>query len=125
MVDLAGPAANGVRGHVGLSADAPIPAIEEFTKKFSQRYNYRPDHNGIKGYTAVYAIKHATEKIGKFDRKALAATMHGLTISPAAEPGILIETTWDDKGDIDRISFLAEVVNGKQQITETLPKLGK
>src|SRR6478735_5613291 len=44
VVDLAGPAANGVRGHVGLSADAPIPAIEEFTKKFTQRYNYRPDH---------------------------------------------------------------------------------
>ena len=35
VVDLAGPAANGVRGHVGLSADAPIPAIEEFTKKFT------------------------------------------------------------------------------------------
>ncbi|HYS49342.1 MAG TPA: ABC transporter substrate-binding protein [Xanthobacteraceae bacterium] len=125
VIELAGDAANGVRGHVGLSADIPVPAVQEFKAKFQKRFNYVPDHNGIKGYTAVYAIKHATEKIGKFDRKALAATMHGLTISPAAEPGILIETTWDDKGDIDRISFLAEVVNGKQQITETLPKLGK
>ena len=76
-----------------------------------------PDHNGIKGYTGVYAVKYATEKIGKFDRKALAETMHGLTITPADEPGILIETTWDKNGDIDRISFLAEVVNGKQKIT--------
>ncbi len=125
VIELAGDAANGVRGHVGLSADIPVPAVQEFKAKFQKRFNYVPDHNGIKRYTAVYAIKHATEKIGKFDRKALAATMHGLTISPAAEPGILIETTWDDKGDIDRISFLAEVVNGKQQITETLPKLGK
>ena len=55
----------------------------------------------------------------------LAATLHGLTISPKDEPGILIETTWDDKGDIDRISFIAEVINGKQQITGELPKLGK
>jgi len=125
VVDIAGPAANGVRGHVGLSADAPIPAIEEFTKKFTQRYNYRPDHNGIKGYTAVYAVKHATEKLGKFDSKALAKLMHGLTITPQQEPGILIETTWDAKGDIDRISFLVEVVDGKQKVVEIVPKLGK
>ena len=125
VVDLAGPAANGVRGHVGLSADAPIPAIEEFTKKFSQRYNYRPDHNGIKGYTGVYAAAYATTKLGKFDSKALAKSLHGMTISPKDEPGILLETTWDDKGDIDRISYIAEVVDGKQKITSELPKLGK
>jgi branched-chain amino acid transport system substrate-binding protein len=126
VIELAGDAANGVRGHVGLSADIPVPAVQEFKAKFQKRFNYVPDHNGIKGYTAVYAIRFVTEKkLGKFDRKALAAAMHGLTISPEEEPGILIETTWDDKGDIDRISFLAEVVDGKQRITETLPKLGK
>jgi branched-chain amino acid transport system substrate-binding protein len=126
VIELAGDAANGIRGHVGLSADIPVPAVQEFKAKFQKRFNYVPDHNGIKGYTAVYAIRFVTEKkLGKFDRKALAAAMHGLTISPEEEPGILIETTWDEKGDIDRISFLAEVVDGKQRITETLPKLGR
>ena len=125
VIELAGDAANGVRGHVGLSAEVPIPAVQEFKNKFHKRFGYLPDHNAIKGYTAVYAIKHVTEKIGKFDRKLLAKTMHGLTITPQMERGILIETTWDDKGDIDRISFLAEVVDGKQKITQTLPKLGK
>jgi branched-chain amino acid transport system substrate-binding protein len=125
VIELAGDAANGVRGHVGLSAEAPIPAVQEFRAKFIKRFGYVPDHNGIKGYTAVYAIKYATERIGKFDRKLLAQTMHGLTITPQQEPGILMETTWDDKGDVDRISFLAEVVDGKQKIVQTLPKLGK
>jgi branched-chain amino acid transport system substrate-binding protein len=126
VIELAGDAANGIRGHVGLSADIPVPAVQEFKEKFLKRFNYAPDHNAIKGYTAVYAIRFVTEKkLGKFDRKGLAAALHGLTIAPEEEPGILIATTWDDKGDIDRISFLAEVVNGKQQITETLPKLGK
>ena len=46
-------------------------------------------------------------------------------VTPKDEPGILIETTWDDKGDIDRISFIAEVIGGKQKITGELPKLGK
>ncbi len=125
VIELAGDAANGVRGHVGLTVDAPIPAVQQFRDKFQKRFNYLPDHNGIKGYTAVYAIKYATEKLGKFDRKALAQSLHGMTITPAQEPGILMETTWDNNGDIDRISFLAEVVNGKQKIVQTLPKLGK
>jgi branched-chain amino acid transport system substrate-binding protein len=124
-IELAGDAANGVMGHVGLTADAPLKEVEEFKARFQKRFNYVPDHNGLKGYSGVYAVKYVTEKLGKFDRKALAKTMHGLTITPKDEPGILIETTWDNNGEIDRISFLAEVVDGKQKITKTLPKLGK
>src|SRR5215213_546543 len=125
VIDLAGDAANGARGHVGLSADIPVPAVQEFKNKFNARFKYVPDHNGIKGYSGVYAAAFVTRKLGKFDRKALAKTMHGLTITPKDEPGILLETTWDDKGDIDRISYIAEVVAGKQKITSELPKLGK
>jgi len=125
-IELAGDAANGVQGHVGLTADAPIPAVAEFTAKFQKRFNYKPDHNGIKGYTGIYAVRYVTEKkLGKLDRKAFAQAMHGLTIAPTDEPSILIETTWNDVGEIDRISFLAEVVNGQQKITKILPKLGK
>lgn len=123
VVELAGGAANGARGHVGLSADAPIPAVQEFSGKFSQRYGYRPDHNGLKGYTAVYLVKYVTEKIGKFDRKAFGAAMKGLTLKPETAPGILMEASWDQNGDIDRVSFLAEIVDGKQRIVATLPKL--
>jgi len=125
VIDLAGDAANGARGHVGLSADIPVPAVQEFKNKFNARFKYVPDHNGIKGYTGVYAAAFATTKLGKLDRKALAKSLHGMTITPKDEPGILIETTWDAKGDIDRISYIAEVVNGKQTITSELPKLGK
>ncbi|HWI37426.1 MAG TPA: ABC transporter substrate-binding protein [Burkholderiales bacterium] len=124
VIDMAGSSANGAKGHVGLSADAPVPAVQAWKEKFVKRFGYVPDHNGIKGYTGVYAVKYATQKIGKFDRKALAKALHGMTITPQEEPGILMETTWDANGDIDRISFLAEVVDGKQKIVQTLPKLG-
>ena len=124
VIDLAGDAANGVKGHVGLTVDAPIPAVQDFAAKFKKRFNYVCDHNGIKGYTAVYFIKYVTEKVGKFDSKAFAEAAHGLTITPKQEPGILMEATWDKNGDIDRESFLGEVVAGKQKIVQTLPKLG-
>lgn len=125
VIDLAGEAANGVRGHVGLSADAPLDTLRDFRTRFEKRFNAVPDHNAIKAYSAVYAVKFATEKLGKFDSKALAGKMRGLTIAPKDEPGILMETTWDAKGDVDRESFLAEVVDGKQKIVKTLPKIGK
>jgi branched-chain amino acid transport system substrate-binding protein len=124
VIELAGAAANGVKGHVGLTADAPVPSFREFGAKFKQRFGYANDHNGIKGYTAVYAIKYVTEKIGKFDSKLFAKTLHGLTIRPEDEAGILLEATWDGNGDIDRQSFLGEVVDGKQKIVGILPKLG-
>ena len=123
VIDLAKEAANGVRGHVGLTVDAPIPAIQEFGKKFQARFNYKPDHNGVKGYIAPAMIKAAAEKAGKLDPKAIADALRGLTIAPDKTPGILIEATWDQTGEIDRISFLAEVRDGKQVITQILPKL--
>jgi branched-chain amino acid transport system substrate-binding protein len=123
VIELAGDAANGVKGHVGLSVDAPIPGFKTFSDAFQAKYNYKSDHNGIKGYTSVWAIKTATEKNGSFDREALMKTMHGLRISPKDVPGILIETKWNAVGDVDRESFLAEVKDGKQVITKVLPMI--
>lgn len=125
VIDLAGGAANGVKGHVGLTADAPIPAIQEFRNKFNAKYNYVPDHNGIKGYLAIYMIKAATDKMGKVDAAGLAAALKNFTITAAKEPGILMDVTIDEHGDLDRESFLGEVVDGKQKIVKVLPKLKK
>ena len=123
VIDLAKESANGAKGHVGLTADAPDPLVQAFAKKFEEKYKYKSDHNGMKGYIAPYMLKAAAEKAGKLDGKAIAAALHGMTISPANEPGILIEATWDETGEIDRISYLAEIKDGKQVITKTLPKL--
>lgn len=125
VIELAGEAANGARGHVGLTTDAPVPAIQAFRDRFKERFGYVPDHNGIKGYLSVYIVKAVTEKMGKVDQANFAKTLHGMTISPEQEPGILMEVTYDDKGDLDRQSFLVEVENGRQVVKQILPKLGK
>lgn len=123
VVELAGDAANGARGHVGLTTDAPIDLVKAFREKFAKKYNYVPDHNGLKGYLAIYMIKATTEKMGKVDAKAFADNLHGLTIKAASEPGILMDVTFDEKGDIDRQGFLVEIVDGKQVVKQVLPKL--
>jgi len=125
VIELAGEAANGAVAHVGLTVDAPLPAIRAFRAKFEREYKYICDHNGLKGYSGVYALKAAIEKVGKFDRKAVAAAMHGLKIKAADVPGILMDVEFDKNGDLDRDSFLTEVKNGKQEVTATLPPLHK
>jgi branched-chain amino acid transport system substrate-binding protein len=125
VIDLAGDAVNGVRGHVGLTIDAPVPAIQDFAQKFEKEYGAKSDHNGLKGYTAVYFVKAATEKVGKFDRKALAAALKNASFSAKDHPGVLMDVSFDDKGDLDRESFLVEVKAGKQVVIGTLPAVGK
>jgi len=123
VIELAGEAANGAFAHVGLTIDAPSPEMLAFKAKFYQAYKYFPDHNGIKGYMGVYSMKAAIEKAGKLDRKAVAAAMKGLYISKKKYPGIIMDVAFDEKGDLDRESYLVEVKNGRQIVVATLPPL--
>jgi branched-chain amino acid transport system substrate-binding protein len=123
VIDLAGEAANGAVAHVGLTVDAPGAEMLKFKAKFYQDYKYISDHNGIKGYTGIYSLKAAVEKVGKFDRPAVAKAMHGLSISAAKYPGVILDVNFDDKGDLDRASYLVQVKNGKQEVIEVLPPL--
>jgi branched-chain amino acid transport system substrate-binding protein len=121
VIELAGEAANGAIAHVGLTVDAPQPTIKAFDDKFQKEYKYKSDHNGMKGYSAMYVVKALTEKNGKVDSKLLAKSLHGAKISAKENPGVLLDVTFDDNGDLDRESFLVKVVNGKGTVTDTLP----
>jgi len=125
VIDLAGVAANGARGHVGLTIDAPNPLVKGFSEKFEREYKFKSSHEGIKGYTSLYILKAVTEKVGKFDRKAFAQAMKNVRLSAKDYPGILMDVVYDDKGDIDRESFIVEVKNGKQVVVKTMPPSGK
>lgn len=125
VIELAGDAANGAVAHVGLTVDAPNPLMLKFKAKFYEEYKYISDHNGIKGYTGMYLLKAGIEKAGKLDRVAVAKALHGLTVSAAKYPGVIMDVSIDANGDLDRESFIVEVKGGKQEVKETLPALSK
>jgi branched-chain amino acid transport system substrate-binding protein len=125
VIELAGESANGAVAHVGLTVDAPNPLMLKFKAKFYQEYKYFCDHNGIKGYTGVYMLKAAIEKVGKLDRKAVAAALHGMNFKAATYPGVILDVGIDANGDLDRESYMVEVKDGKQVVKEVLPALGK
>src|SRR5713101_4699875 len=124
VIELAGNAADGILGHVGLTPDAPQAAVKAFDEKYLKEYKQGTDHNGMKGYSSVYIVKAMTERIGKFDSKALAAALHGAKISAKDNPGVLLDVSFDQKGDLDRESFIVKVVGGKQQVIATVPPVG-
>ncbi len=121
VIELAGDAANLGMGHVGLTPEADVPEMTAMVEKFIGKYKYTPDHNAIKGYTAAYYLKHVTEMVGAPDSEAIAARLHGLTLTAADYPGILMDTTWDETGEMSRESFLVRVVDGKQEVIAVLP----
>lgn len=121
VIDLAGVASNGAQGYVPLTADAPLEPVRKFRSAFETKYKYAPAHAAMQGYIALYLIKAVTEDIGKFDSKALAKRLHGLTLSAEKHPGILITSRWDENGDVERQTFMMEVKNGKQVATKAIP----
>jgi branched-chain amino acid transport system substrate-binding protein len=123
VIELAGDAANGATAHVGLTVAAP--QLKAFGERYKAVYKSESDHNGVKGYTGVYVLKAAIEKAGKLDRKLVAQTLKNVCFDTKTNPGILMDVCFDDKGDLDRESFMVEVKNGKGVVIATLPPLNK
>jgi branched-chain amino acid transport system substrate-binding protein len=122
VIELAGDAANGAMAHVGLTVEAP--QLRAFGDKYKAAYNSVTDHNGVKGYMGMYTLKAAIEKVGKLDREAVAAALRNTCYDAKRNPGILMNVCYDDKGDLDRESFMVQVKNGRGVVVETLPPLG-
>ncbi|MGX5667924.1 ABC transporter substrate-binding protein [Rhizobium daejeonense] len=121
VIELAGDAANGAMGHVGLTPDADIPGLKEMVERFKTEFKYTPDHNAIKGYTAAWTLKYVTEMVGSPDSKAIAEKLHGLTLKASDYPGVLMDVSWDETGEMSRESFFVKVENGKQVVDAILP----
>jgi len=123
-IDLAREALEGVKCHVGLTPDADLPGMREFARKFQARTGRPADHNALKGYTGAYMVKATVEATGGFDQDRFRSCLHGLYLEAAREPGLLMDLYMDDKGDLDRQSFLVEVKAGRQVVVKSVPMLG-
>lgn len=122
VIELAGPAAEGAIAHVGVTATATdVPGIGAFAKKFEEAYKRKPTHDAIKGYVGAWTTKYVTEMVGEFDGEAFSEKMHGLCLKVADHPKILLDTCWDEHGEMSRPSFMVQVKNGAPVVIGTVP----
>lgn len=122
IADLAKSDADGL---VGIDLPAEALPIMPLNKKYEAKYGEEVDAEAVKGYVGTYVVKATVEKVGSFDQQKFRDTLHNSTIYAKDEPGVLMDISYDENGDIDRISFLVEIKNGKVTIKETLPPLKK
>jgi branched-chain amino acid transport system substrate-binding protein len=123
-INAGGDAMNGARCHVPMTALSPVASMLEMGRRFEQRFGRVSDHNGFKGYIGAHLLKAAVERVGAFDQAKVRDCLHNNLFTAAEEPGLLMDTYVDDKGDADRGSFIVEVKNGKSEVVKVLPLLG-
>ena len=123
-INAGGEAMNGARCHVPMTALSPVPSMMEMGRRFQERWGRVSDHNGFKGYIGAHLVKAAVERSGAFDQAKVRDCLHNNLFTAAEEPGLLMDTYVDDKGDADRGSFIVEVKSGKPEVVKVLPLLG-
>jgi len=122
VIELAGAAAEGAIAHVGVTATATdVPGIGDFAKKFEETFKRKPTHDAIKGYVGAWTTKYVTELVGEADGEAFAEKMHGLCLKAADYPKILLDTCWDENGEMSRPSFMVQVKDGAPVVIDTVP----
>lgn len=122
VIELAGGAAEGAIAHVGVTATATdVPGIAEFTTKFEATFKRKPTHDAIKGYVGAWSTKYVTEMVGEFDGEKFSEKMHGLCLKVADHPKILLDTCWDETGEMSRPSFMVQVKDGAPVVIGTIP----
>ena len=55
------------------------------------------------------------------DGEAFAKAMSGLCLKVADHPKMLLDTCWDNRGEMSRPSFMVQVKNGAPVVIGTVP----
>ncbi|BCH26535.1 ABC transporter substrate-binding protein [Mesorhizobium sp. L-8-3] len=122
VIELAGGAAEGAIAQVGVTATATdVPGIGAFAKKFEEAFKRKPTHDAIKGYVGAWTTKYVTDMVGELDGEKFSEKMHGLCLKVADHPKILLDTCWDERGEMSRPSFMVQVKDGAPVVIGTVP----
>ena len=122
VIELAGDAANGAVAHVGPDRRCAAAADQGVRRQVPEgiQVQERPQrHEGLQRHVRRQG-GHREDRQGRLARRSPQA-MHGAKISVEGLSRRAARRDVRRNGDLDRESFLVEVVNGKQVVTETLP----
>ncbi len=119
VVNLAGEAANGVRVCFGLSPDAPLEPVKAFKEADTR--------NTILPLTSRRWAVYRRQCDQGCDGEGRQVRQRGSRQGDAwhnrcrSASRVLMTTSWDKNGDVERDTFIGELVDGKTRIIRTLP----
>jgi len=116
LVEIGGEAVEGTFFSTHFSPKQKSAAVQEFTKKFTDRYKVEPDAMAALGYDSALLLADAIKRAGTTDgpklREALAATKDF--------PGITGSITIDKDRNASKPAVILEVKGGKFEYLETI-----
>jgi branched-chain amino acid transport system substrate-binding protein len=92
LLDLAGPAADGVKMSTAFMADHPAPNVQSFVGEYKKRYNGEPNMFAAQAFDAVGIMLEALKRVGP---TATRAQVRDALAATADYPGVTGATTFD------------------------------
>jgi len=107
LIEIAGPAAEGLWALTTFDPNDERPAQAAFIKKYTSRYKDAPGEWAAHSYDIIYLVKKAYE-MGGTNRASLIQKLHAVK----AFPGITGTIQFDEKGDVSGKKVMVLVVKG-------------
>ena len=113
---LGGEAVNGIMISTAFDAANPDPTVQEFDKKYTERFGEGYDQNAPQSYDAVYVIKDAVERCiadgaDWTDGEVLNDYIHNTSWT-----GVTGTTTFDENGKMNKELLVIQIQDGKHVI---------
>ncbi len=116
VIDIAGEAAEGLLACGVFVATNPDEAVQEFVKKYEDKYNETPDGFAALAYDQMYVIADAAERAmqandGELTRETMAEALRATNYE-----GVTGTVNFDENGDWVRDYLTLTVIDGKYDL---------
>jgi branched-chain amino acid transport system substrate-binding protein len=113
MLELAGPAAEGLVANATFEATSKRPIAREFAEKYRAKHGDFPQYTAAQGYDAALVLIDAIKRAGSPDREKVRAALAATRNLPRVESGPL---TFDDKGQAKEFKFSYVAFQGGKRV---------
>ncbi|HHV78863.1 MAG TPA: ABC transporter substrate-binding protein [Firmicutes bacterium] len=118
LIDLGGPAVEGVAYTSHYSAEDPSPIVQNFIKKFKEKYKEDPDLNAVLAYDAFYMAIDAIKRAGSADPVKIRDALENTKELELVSGRVTIDPKTHNPKDKDAV--IITVKNGKFTFTERI-----
>lgn len=108
VLEIAGEAAQGVIYTVSFDPNSNNPLVEEFTRRYGEKYGETPDYIAAEAYEALILLSRAVEEC-KEDTSCIKDYLFGLK----DYQGLMGNLTFDENGDVYFPYFLKTIKDGE------------
>jgi len=114
VIEIAGDASEGLIVATPWFGEKDEPKVQEFVKKYEEKYGAKPDQFAAQAYDALYIMAEGLKNAGEADRDALRDSLAEIKDLD----GVLGKFSFDEEGDVVMEPTVLIIKEGKFQLFE-------